>query len=240
VSLLRRMTAVALVGGVSTGLLWFALQAVWVTPLVHRAETYETHAPGSASPAGADPTIADQPATGTVGRWLRTWTVPGGLERAALTAVSDALAAVGFALVLVAGMVLQGAEPSAGRGVLWGLAGYAAVMLAPALGLPPALPGAATAPLADRQLWWVGTVAATAAGLALLAFAPRWIKPAGVVLLVVPHAIGAPVPPLDVPELLPPALTARYAAAVLVTGAAFWAALGAMCAYLLRRATETP
>ena len=42
------MTAVALVGGVAAGLLGFALQAVGVTPLILRAEAYETGAPAAA------------------------------------------------------------------------------------------------------------------------------------------------------------------------------------------------
>jgi cobalt transporter subunit CbtA len=259
VSLLRRMTAVALLGGGAAGLVWFALQVVWVTPLVHQAEVYETHAHSTAlapaqPPAPASAPAAAAPAGGTAGAppggaagatagpasspgsALERWLPSEGLQRAGLTALSDLLAGVGFALLLVAGMTLRGAEPTPAAGLVWGLAGYASVMLAPALGLPPALPGAAVAPLGARQLWWLGTVGATAAGLGLLAFAPRWIKPIGLALLAAPHAVGAPVPPLDAPELLPSALAARYVAAVLVTGAAFWAALGTACGWLLRRA----
>jgi len=53
-------------------------------------------------------------------------------------------------------------------------AGFVAFSLAPAAGLPLGLPGMAAAALEARQIWWVCTVAATAAGLALLAFPPAW------------------------------------------------------------------
>ena len=65
------------------------------------------------------------------------------------------------------------------------MAGFAVFMLAPSLGLPPELPGMPAAELGPRQVWWLLTAAATAAGLALLAFrrTPVWAvggrRPAG-------------------------------------------------------------
>lgn len=222
------MMATALASGLLAGLVWFALQSVWVTPLIHHAELYESHAAATGARA---PEPRERPAQAHA-PWR--WAPAGGFRRAGLSLGADFLAAVGFALLLVAGMTLRGAPPTVAGGLLWGLAGYAAFMLAPALGLPPELPGTAVAPLGERQLWWVATVVATAAGLGLLAFAPRWLKAAGLVLLAVPHAVGAPVAPLDLPGLQPPLLVAHYVAAVLVTGAAFWVVLGVACAGLLR------
>ena len=247
-SLLRRIGWAALAGGLAAGLLLFVLQAVWVTPLIHRAERYETapaHAStpaatsaGNAAPAG--PPAAGLPATGASAMGAPApapegWAPAEGLQRIGLTALSDVLAAVGFALLLLAGMTVRGAPVSVRSGIQWGLAGYAAFVLAPALGLPPELPGAAAAGLAERQLWWSGTVVASAAGLALLTFAPGWIKPLGGLALLAPHALGAPRPPLDVPELLPAALAGQYVAAVLVTSAVFWAVLGGACGWFLER-----
>jgi cobalt transporter subunit CbtA len=221
VSLLRRMAWAALAGGMAAGLTLSVLQAVWVTPLIRVAERYESPAP-AAQPNPAEPAVPP---------WM-----PGqGLQRLALSVVSNVLAGVGFALLLAAGMRLRGAALSAQSGLLWGLAGYGAFVLAPALGLPPELPGAALAPLEERQLWWLGTLAATAAGLAVLAFAAVWIKPLGVLLLVLPHAVGAPQAPLDALDVLPPALAGRFVAAVLVTSAVFWAVLGTTCGWVSRR-----
>jgi len=243
VSLLRRIGWSALAGGLAAGLLLFVLQAVWVTPLIHRAERYET-APAHAStpaatsagtPAG-NAAPAGPPANGAPAAPApEGWAPAEGLQRIGLTALSDVLAAVGFALLLLAGMTVRGAPVSVRSGIQWGLAGYAAFVLAPALGLPPELPGAAAAGLAERQLWWSGTVVASAAGLALLTFAPGWIKPLGGLALLAPHALGAPRPPLDVPELLPAALAGQYVAAVLVTSAVFWAVLGGACGWFLER-----
>jgi adenosylcobinamide kinase/adenosylcobinamide-phosphate guanylyltransferase len=50
--------------------------------------------------------------------------------------------------------------------MFWGLAGFAVFTLAPGLGLPPELPAMPAADLLARQVWWIGTAAATAIGLA--------------------------------------------------------------------------
>lgn len=220
-SQLRRLAWAALVAGVAGGLLLAAMQAAWVTPAILEAEAYEVR--------------GEPPAEGPAPR-VELWSPAEGVQRVALTVLSDVLAAVGFALLLVAGMALRGAPVTVPVGVLWGAAGYAAFVLAPALGLPPDLPGAAAGPLAARQAWWVGTVAATAGGLALLAFAPRRYKAAGLVLLLAPHALGAPQATADAGGSgAPAALAAHFVAAVLVTNAAFWAVLGAVSAWVLGR-----
>lgn len=223
-SQLRRMAWAALAGGLAAGLLLAALQAVWVTPLIHEAETYERNGPAArrTGPAAAAPDEAAAPLAER-------------LRRGALTVAADAVTGVGFALLLVAGMTLHGAPYTAQRGLLWGAGGYAAFVLAPALGLPPELPGAASAELAVRQMWWVGTVAATAGGLAVLALVPHWTRWVGIVLLVGPHVVGAPQVPTGLPELLPSSLAAHFVAATLVTNAVFWAVLGLTSAWVLGR-----
>ena len=66
----------------------------------------------------------------------------------------------------------------------WGLAGFAAFTLAPNLGLPPELPAMPAADLLARQAWWIGTVVATAAGLALIVFGRSpWFAVLGIALL---------------------------------------------------------
>ncbi|MNT17005.1 putative cobalt transporter subunit CbtA [compost metagenome] len=68
-----------------------------------------------------------------------------------------------------------------------------------------------------------------------MVFAQNWLlKALGVVLLVVPHVIGAPQP--QVHEMLAPeALEAEFKVASLLTNAAFWLALGLISAWLFRR-----
>lgn len=238
--LLRRMAGTAVGVGVLAGLLLAAMQAVWVTPLIREAERYEAAArpteetaapaPGDAAPEPA-PRRPQSPPPGAV----LPWHPAPGLERNLYTLLADVLAGVGFALLVVAGLVLHGHPPTAARGLMWGAAGYAAFVLAPALGLPPEVPGTVVAPLAERQWWWVGTVAATAAALALVTFLPARVKVLGLPLLLLPHLLGAPEPPLP-PAAGPPAtLVGHFVAAALVTSAAFWAALGSGCGWLLAR-----
>ncbi len=146
--------------------------------------------------------------------------------------LANALTGVGFGFVLVAGFALARRPVDWRRGALWGLGGFAVFSLAPALGLPPELPGMAAANLAARQLWWSATVAATGIGLALIVFSPRAaLKGLGAVLLVAPHAIGAPHPE-HFAGTVPAELAAEFVMASLLASALFWTALGGIAGYL--------
>ncbi|EKG31631.1 hypothetical protein Pav631_3005 [Pseudomonas avellanae BPIC 631] len=149
------------------------------------------------------------------------------------------MVAVGFALML-AGLYTLRAPGRTAQGAWWGLAGFAVFVLAPTLGLPPELPGTAAAELSQRQLWWIGTAASTAAGLALLVFGQNWLlKVLGAAILVVPHVIGAP-QPLVHESLAPQALESQFMIASLLTNALFWVALGLISAWLFRRSDAHP
>ena len=122
---------------------------------------------------------------------------------------------------MVAGIALSGRPVDGRSGAIWGVAGFAVISLAPALGLHPELPGALAADLGARQGWWLFCVAATGTGLWTLAFRQGAILvPAGVALMAIPHLIGAPTPerfggPVS------PELAAHFAAASLATAAIF-------------------
>ena len=89
--------------------------------------------------------------------------------------------------------------------------------------------------LGARQAWWLATVVATAAGIAVIAFAPQPIvKALGVLLLALPHAVGAPSHELT-PGPLPAELAAEFAAATLVVTGLFWLVLGGLTGYFYRR-----
>jgi cobalt transporter subunit CbtA len=108
-------------------------------------------------------------------------------------------------------------------------------VLAPTLGLPPELPGTAAADLAQRQIWWIGTAASTAVGIALIVFGRNWLlKVLGAAILVVPHVIGAPQPETH-SMLAPEALEAQFKIASQLTNVVFWLALGLISAWLFRR-----
>src|SRR5690606_6042804 len=132
-----------------------------------------------------------------------------------------------------------GVTVDARSGLMWGLGGFAAVALAPALGLPPELPGSAAADLVDRQVWWIGTALATGLGLWLIASRPQaLLKAAGVVLLLAPHVIGAPQPHAYASQA-PAELAGHFAATSLVCAAVFWALLGLGLGLFWQRSTAT-
>jgi len=121
------------------------------------------------------------------------------------------------------------------RGLLWGIAGFAVFSFAPAAGLPPELPGMAAADLVTRQEWWLATAAMTAAGLATIVFGRRpalWL--AGLVILLIPHLVGAPISP-DAKSTLPAALAAEFVTASLATTLLFWLTLGSLSGWLHQR-----
>src|SRR5258708_4372209 len=194
----RRIFLVALMAGIAAGLLAASVQRFKVIPLITAAEVYETaaaHTGHSHDGAAADhhhpaPTAAE---TG------QEWEPAAGLERTAYTILADLLAGIGFALILsgaVAFARLRGHAIDAGRGLLWGIAGFAIFSFAPAAGLPPELPGMAAADLVARQEWWLMAASATAAGLAMIVFSrSAALRVAGLAVLVIAHLVGAPTTP---------------------------------------------
>lgn len=151
------------------------------------------------------------------------------------TTVFFGLVYVAYALILVAGFGLArvyGKVITAREGLLWGIAGFAAFQLAPAMGLAPELPGTLAADLGERQVWWWGTAASTAVALGLLAYGRSLVTAAlAVVLLAAPHVIGAP--ELEgFSGVAPPEVSAAFAARVLGVGLAVWALMGWVAGHL--------
>ncbi|BFM15804.1 hypothetical protein R50073_19870 [Maricurvus nonylphenolicus] len=174
------------------------------------------------------------------------WAPEDGAERTFYTYVSNVLAAIGFAAVLLALMAqvqLQGlAQVSIGRGLLWGGAGFIALFLVPGIGLPPEIPGIEAAVIGSRQNWWLLAVVSAAAGLGVIAFAPKFYKAGGAVLLALPFLIGAPHP--AGPAFIHPdpkvveSLTNLHEQFIIASGISnllFWLLLGAACAWVLNR-----
>ena len=162
----------------------------------------------------------------------------GAISRGALTSLFFGLTYVGYALVLVAGYGLAeafGKRVTLREGLLWGIAGYAAFQLAPAMGLEPELPGTMAADLTARQIWWIGTALCTAAGLGLLGYGKGVASVIGAVLLLaIPHVIGAP--ELEsYSGVAPPELASTFAARSLGVGLIVWSALGALAGWLWSR-----
>jgi cobalt transporter subunit CbtA len=217
VSRFRELMLVVLASGALAGLALFAVQQFTVIPLIETAETYE--AAEHHSPSGA--AHEDE-------GWH-------GWERTLLTALTTMLSGIGFAALLFGSLSLTGRRVNTQRGALWGLAAFACFGLAPALGLPPQPPGVAVAGLYPRQVWWVGTVVATALGLWLLASKGRtWLlRIGGVVCVSLPHLIGAPA--ASGQNSVPAELIHRFTIASLATTGLFWLLLGTIGGFLSSR-----
>jgi len=156
-------------------------------------------------------------------------------ERTGLTVLANLVTGVGFALLVVAGFTLSGRAVEEREGLLWGLAGFAAFTLAPALGLPPEVPGTYAADLADRQAWWSFAAAGATAALWLLAFGRgQWRIPVALAVAALPHIVGAP-HPAAFGGGVPPELAGQFAARSIGVGALFWCALGWLAGAFFRR-----
>jgi cobalt transporter subunit CbtA len=228
----RNIVFTAVLVGLIAGLAVSAMQAIGTTPLILQAETFE-NAGGEAAPAHSH----DAATPADHHHDAEAWTPADGFERNAYTIAANVLTAIGYALVLTALISLRGSEGGWREGLFWGLAGFAAVMLAPMIGLPPELPGTPAAALGARQIWWVATVAATAGGLALLVFkrAEPWAAILAVALIVAPHLIGAPLPPAGEHALAPLTLERRFLVLATVTSFVFWLILGSLSGLFFKR-----
>nr|VFJ70574.1 MAG: cobalt transporter subunit CbtA [Candidatus Kentron sp. FW] len=119
--------------------------------------------------------------------------------------------------------------------LLWGFAGYVVFFLAHALGMAPELPGSHSGALERRQLWWLLTVICTGLGFAFIVFNTQaLVKILGVVLFVVPHAIGAPHAPAP-KGVVPPELIRSFVIATVITNAVFRLALGSVYGFFDKR-----
>lgn len=214
-SSLRELVLPALAAGIAAGAVATVLQQLFLVPLILQAETLEA---------------AEQV------RAASAWEPQAGLERALYTLLFNCLGAFGFALLLAGCYALRGGV-SWPLGLLWGLAGFASFSAAPALGLPPELPGAAAADLSARQSWWIATALGTAAGLACLFLArPPGMRVLGLLLIGAPHLVGAPHPP-DVHSSMPEDLDRAFSIGSLAVSAVMWLILGAVTAALAPRDT---
>lgn len=229
---LRIFLTVALLAGVGAGVVNWANHTYGTTPLILEAETYENAAP--AEPA-AEATTHTHEDGSEHSHDAEAWAPADGLERNLYTLGAEVITGVGYALLLTAAIVFFGKGADWRRGLLWGLAGFACFTLAPAFGLPPELPGTEAAPLGERQLWWIGTAVATGAGLYAAAKLRNIAGYAiAVVLIALPHVIGAPHP--ETPGgLAPEELEHKFVIAAVATGLVFWLVLGVLTGALFKR-----
>lgn len=227
--MLKSILTSAVFAGVAVGVLAALLQFWLVTPALFEGELYESGArihfatDGSTQSAAGHPDIWEDP------------------TRHLMTLGFNIVTFTGFAFLLVAGFALAtraGYEVSEKQGLIWGFCAFLAVQLAPAVGLPPELPGTPAAEVGLRQFWWIACVICTAAGLGLIAFGANAIAlSTGLVLILLPHIVGAP--HLDTYfGVAPPELSAHFVSLSLGTAALSWTLLGFIAAMLWVRSQE--
>ncbi|MGC4027202.1 MAG: CbtA family protein [Mesorhizobium sp.] len=241
-STFRNAVFAAVVAGLFAGLLMAVMQHFTTVPLILQAETFE-NAGAEAAPTETAPAAgatAEAPATHDHAATAHEhdeegWAPADGFERTFYSFLANVVTAVGFALLLVVASEFAGGVLSWRQGVLWGLAGFAVFTLAPGLGLPPELPAMPAADLGERQVWWWFTVIATTAGLALIAFrgTVTWSL-LGLVLIVVPHLVGAP-QPVSHESPIPENLHHQFVVITTVTNLVFWVVLGGLVGALRDR-----
>lgn len=229
--MLIRLLSAALAAGFLAAVLVTGLELALTSPLIIAAERYETQAaPGSAAAIAPMPDrlpiVLAHAGHDHDSKVAPEWQPGAGLPRMLFTGLATLVGGIGYALLLGAVMLATGREPSPERGLAFAVAGFLAVALAPALGLPPELPGSEAAPLVARQVWWLMTAAATAMGIYLIAIrrVPITIL-GGIVLIVAPHLAGAP-EVAATPSELPAGLAAQFAARSLAIAFVFWAVIG--------------
>ena len=234
----RRVFLAAALAGAVAGLVMAFLQETRVSPFIFAAEEFENAGPNSAAVAhshgsttiaqgassdseSAASALPEQPVVEE-----EPWMPKDGFQRTFYTVLADLVVGVGFALALAGISLLTGIPITLANGAVWGLCAFLAVSIAPAAGLPPELPGMPAADLLTRQAWWWFTVAFTGLGIGLLArMRSHGLWALAVVLIALPHLIGAPQPP-HAPTSLPAHLATGFAANALAAAAAFWTILG--------------
>lgn len=255
-NLFRNVVFIAAIAGLVAGIVLACMQAYATVPLILKAEVYEKAGGGhhhdhaavstsstamsSAAPAdNAMSSAAPAPAEAAAPAEDEGWAPADGFERFAFNVVANIVTGIGFALILVAVSEFAGGIGNWRQGVFWGLAGFAVFTLAPGLGLPPELPAMPAAELLPRQIWWISTVAATAAGLGLIAFRKSLpLAILGVALIVAPHIVGAPQPE-SFETAIPEGLHHQFVVAVTLTDLVFWLVLGAVVGVVRGRFTGT-
>ncbi|RUZ37992.1 CbtA family protein, partial [Mesorhizobium sp. M7A.F.Ca.US.003.02.1.1] len=235
-NLFRNVVFIAAIAGLVAGVVLACVQAYATVPLILKAEVYEQaggghhhdHAAPAAANSNAMSAAAPAPAEATAAAEDEGWAPADGFERFAFSVLANIVTGIGFGLILVAVSEFAGGIGGWRQGVFWGLAGFAVFTLAPGLGLPPELPAMPAADLTQRQIWWWATVAATAAGLGLIAFRKSLpLAILAVLLIVAPHVVGAPQPD-SYETAIPEGLHHQFVVAVTVTNLVFWLVLGAV------------
>jgi cobalt transporter subunit CbtA len=237
--MITRVLAVGLLAGLLAGLTVSVLQAYTTTPIILEAETFEKGAepaPAAALGGFGEARLILVHGGAEHAHGGEKWSPGDGLERTLYTSTATIATSIGFALILIAGMLTAGGRIDEHQGLAWAAAGFVATGLAPAMGLAPELPGMPAGDLAARQVWWLFTCAATAGALWLFLRTENIaLRILAVPLLLAPHIWGAPHLISEAASSVPATLAARFAATSLAVQAILWTLTGVFVGLLWNR-----
>ena len=137
-----RVISSAILSGLLAGLLLFLVQRWTTLPLIRVAEIYEVNTNGARLDSKSDSIFEHEPL------------------RSASTLLGDIFVAIGFGLFMTGIFALSG-KYGWFSGLLWGAAGFATFQFAPALVVPPTVPGMELAALSLRQAGWLVAAGST-------------------------------------------------------------------------------
>lgn len=236
----------ALAAGLFAAILMTPLQYRHIIPIILHAETYEgVHSHGDegaikvdATKPQSDHAHSDDSPHQHAEPTAKVKPVPTGKEsmsRIWNTILANMVMGGGYGLLMIGVSLASGIPVTVASGLVWGALGWLSVQLLPALGLPPELPGFPHVELVARQYWWVCTVFASVVGFwCALRTNSNSLRIFGALILIVPHAYGAP-QPVDLTSAVPAYLAAQYAVASLSTMLFFWLALGLALGWAMDR-----
>jgi cobalt transporter subunit CbtA len=166
------------------------------------------------------------------------WEPSPGAERTTYTALGTILTGIAFAAIALGLAVALGQPLGWRRGLLLGAMGFVTFVVAPSIGLRPKPPGVPGAEVQIAQAGWALAVVCTSAAFAILLKSGwrGWGWVGAMVLLVLPHAVGAP--PSAPSTLVPVDLVNRFAWLSVVSRLPFWLLLGAIGGHFLRNAAS--
>jgi cobalt transporter subunit CbtA len=225
--MIGRILLAVILSGIAAGLVMGLIQHVRLTPIILEAETFEHVAHGHSAEAHSH---------GDHG-----WSPANGVERTFYTTLASVVSAVGFGLLMV-GVAFTFKIPfTRSNAWIWGLCGFLAVSLAPAISLPPELPGMPSADLNSRIFWWAGSVVMTAMGLASLYYVyvgKRAWSPA-VTFLLWPHVIPVPQAVAEHGNKVPALLAIQFVTSSLAANLVMWLVLSIVMGFALQKFEST-
>ena len=250
----------SVVVGILAGLVLSIGQMIWVNPIIFAAESYEVESPVASSAAvssdhhaghGSSNSAVSEHGSGHAGGDHHAasdseWAPEDGMERSGYTIAANISVGIGFAAVLLAVMSqlqsLQLTQVTTRQGLLWGLAGFVSVFVAPGIGLPPEIPGIEAATVESRQGWWLLAAGSFAIAFLLISFSRSYFKLLGLPLFALPYLVHIPHPSGPSFTHSDPAvvvsLTQLHQSFIVNSGlmaCVFWLVLGLGCAYFLNR-----